>query len=324
MKKVTILALKGSLASSIMGPMDIFSQAGVAWNFIFGWKLTPYFDVEIVSPDGKPVTCFNYAKIIPHRSMRDVKKTDLIIIPAIVDSEKAISLNRATVDWLKIQHRRGATIGSICMGSFLLAETGLLDGKIATTHWAFAQAFRNRYPQVLLRPEKLVTDEGSLLCSGAGSSYLDLCIYLVKKYCGEKVALECAKLNIYDIGRDSQSPYTVYQFKKNHADEQIIDLQKWIEKNYSKEIDMEQLAREYGMSRRTFERRFKNATGETPLTYLQKVRVEAAKAILETSLQTFDEITYKVGYEDSSFFRKIFIKHTGSRPKEYQKRFQSV
>ncbi len=323
MKKVTILALDNAMSSSVMGTMDIFSQAGFTWNFIMGLPPKPYFEVEIVTQEGKPVTSFNNAEIHPHRAAESVNSTDLIIISSVSDFEP-LAANKEAINWLKHHYSQGTTIGSICVGSFLLAETGLLDGKTATTHWGFVQEFQRRYPHIELRPRQLITDEGNLLCSGSCNSYIDLSVHLIERYCGSKVAVECSKTMIHDYARSSQAPYIVLQYKKDHGDSQILSVQKLIEEKYSDNFDPDIIAREHGMSRRTFERRFKKATEDTPVTYLQRVRVEAAKQLLETGHQTFDEIAYRVGYEDSNFFRKVFIKHTGLRPKEYKMKFQRV
>ena len=321
MKKVTILALDNAMSSSVMGTMDIFCQAGYTWPVIMEFEPEPYFDVEIVTQDGKPVKSFNSATIHPHRAVDEVKSTDLIIISSFYDFETLTS-NRGTIRWLKDQYRHGVTIGSICLGSFLLAETGLLDGKAATTHWGYTHEFKKRYPQVILNSGQLITDEGNLLCSGACNSYIDLSVYLIERYCGRKVAVECSKTMIHDYARSSQSPYIVYQKKKDHNDPQILAIQKLIEKKYADRFEPETIARAYGMSRRTFERKFRKATGDTPLVYLQRIRVEAAKQLLETGSQTFDEISYHVGYQDNCFFRKIFKRHTGLRPNEYKTKFQ--
>ncbi len=322
MKKISILALDNSIASSVMGTMDIFCQAGLTWNYIVGKDPASYFEVEIVTQDGKPVTGLNRAKVYPHRSASEVKSTDVIIISSFSDFE-TLTTNRGSIDWLKKHYDRGTTIASVCVGSFLLAETGLLDGKLATTHWGFAGEFKQRYPQIKLRPKRVITDEGNLLCSGACSSYIDLSMYLIERYCGRDVAMQCSKTMLHDFGRSSQAPYAIYQFQKDHGDSQIIDAQKWIEKNYAENCNINSIAKESGMSLRAFERRFKTATGDTPIVYLQRIRVETAKSFLETNNQTFNEITYKVGYEDSSFFRKIFKKHTGLLPKEYRRKFQA-
>lgn len=322
MKKVTILATHNTVATTVLGPMDVFFLAGQLWNMISGVPLTPFFDVEIVSETGEPVKCLNNLPIIPHRAISEVEKTDLIIISSIGDIEKTLQHNQAAIKWLKQQHRRGASIASVCTGAFLLAETGLLKGKTATTHWGFMDLFRKRYPQIQLKPERLITDEGTLYCAGALAAGIDLSIYLVEKYCGHDVAIQCSKALLHDMGRQSQAPYRILNFQKRHADDAIRAVQLWLENHYSQPVDMNDVARTHGMSRRTFERRFKNATGDTPLFYLQKIRVEAAKKIIETQSLSFDQISYQAGYENSSHFREIFKKHTGLLPTQYERYFR--
>ncbi len=310
------------MAGSVTGTMDIFSQAGLGWNYIFGLNPEPYFDVKIVSMDGKQVTCFNGLKVMPHLCAHDIKATDLIIVSSFMDIAQILASSKEPAAWLKKHHRNGATIASICVGSFLLAETGLLNGKRATTHWGYVREFQKRFPRVRLEPNQIITDEGNLLCSGAWNSYQDLSLYLVERYCGRKTALECAKTIIHDLDRHSQAPYSVYRFDHEHHDAQILDAQKWIERNYSQAIDLNHLATSCAMSRRTFERRFKAVAGITPLLYVQNIRIEAAKSLLENTSHTFDEISFQVGYDNTRFFRKLFTRHTGLRPREYQKKFR--
>jgi len=321
MIKVHILALDNAMSSSVMGTMDIFSQAGFTWNYIMGCDTNPFFEVEIVTQQGKPITGFNNIAIHPHRAAEDIEKTDVIIISSVADFEP-LSSNTQAIDWLKQHHSQGATIGSLCLGSFLLAETGLLNGKTATTHWGFAHEFQKRYPEINLRPRQLITDEGSVLCSGSCNAYIDLSVYLIQRYCGSSVAMQCSKTMIHDYARTSQAPYSVFQHNKTHSDTQVLATQKIIETQYSHSFNFNTIARNHGMSRRTFERRFKKATDSSPLQYLQCVRVEAAKQMLEAGGQNFDEISYRVGYEDSNFFRKVFVQQTGLRPKEYKMKFQ--
>lgn len=321
MKKVTILALDNSLSSSITGTMDIFSQTGLTWNTINGTKPRPLFEVEVVSREGRPVNCLNHLRIQPHGPAEDVKKTDVIIISSIFDFS-TLESDKALLPWLKRHHKNGTTIASICTGSFFLAGTGLLDGKTATTHWGFANAFKSMYPGIHLLARKLITDEGSLLCSGACNSYIDLSVYLIERYCGNRMAVECSKAMIHDFGRDSQAPYAVFHRSRDHRDNDISAVQEFMEKNLEKPYQPDKLAKDFGMSRRTFERRFKNATGHTPLYYLQQIRVEKVKLQLEIGTRAFDEIAYETGYEDSSFLRKIFKKHTGLLPSQYRRRFQ--
>ena len=324
MKKITILAMYQTMASTVIGPMDVFYQAGVIWNYFSGQKVTPYFEVKLVTTIGKPFKCLSGVRMVPDGSIHDVQDTDLIVVSSILDIDKTLSVQGEAIEWLSDRYSRGSHIATICSGAFVLAETGLLDGKTATTHWAFADQFQKRYPRIELKPERLITDEGDLFCSGGYNAGIDLSLYLVEKYCGHEVALQSSKSVISDIGRTSQAPYAIFQFQKDHHDNQILAVQEWIENNFDQNFNYDKLARDHGMSRRTFERRFKNATGDTPLTYQQRIRVEAAKQLLEDGNPSFDEITYQVGYEDSSSFRKVFIKQTGLRPTEYRKKFQRV
>lgn len=324
MKRITILAVHNTIATTVLGPMDVFFQAGLLWNHIHGLPLTPYFEVEIVSVDGRPVKCLNNLRLSPHRSMTDVTRSDLIIVPSITDIERSIACCGPVIDWLQARHEKGAAIASVCTGAFLLAETGLLDSRTATTHWGFVDRFRDRYPRVNLKPQRLITDEQTLFCAGALAAGIDLSIYLVEKYCGHEVAVQCAKALLHDMGRTSQAPYSVFRFQKNHTDEAIKASQQWIEENFSREVDLSRLATRHGMSRRTFERRFKHATGDTPLFYLQRTRVEAAKRLLENGHDSFDAISHQLGYENSGHFREVFRKHTGLLPTVYQKHFLSA
>lgn len=321
MKRVTILALNNPMASSVLGTMDIFCQVGLTWNHIFGLKPEPFFEVEIVTRDGNPVSCLNNATIHPNRAISDVESTDVVIVSSFYDME-TLSSNEESIRWLRERHERGATLASVCLGTFFLAETGLLDGKTATTHWGFADVFREMHPQIRLRPDQLIVDEGTVLSSGGCNSYIDLSAYLIERYCGREMAVKCSKTMIHDFGRSSQAPYTVFQALKGHNDDKVLSIQQMLEDNHPDSFDLDALARAHGMSRRTLERRFKTATGDTPLLYLQRVRVEAARQMLEGSGRTFDEIAYNVGYEDSGFFRKLFVKHTGLRPGEYKTKFR--
>lgn len=322
MKKVALLGLHNTIATTLLGPMDVFFQAGQLWNYIHGIPVTPFFDVILVSIDGRPVKCLNGIRLQPHGAIEQVTETDLIIIPSVTDIPRTLQCGRAALDWLRRQHGRGAHIASVCTGAFFLAETGLLDGKTATTHWGFVDQFRQMYPRVRLKPERLITDEGSLYCAGALAAGIDLAIYLVEKYCGHATAVQCSKALIHDMGRNSQSPYSVFRFQKNHTDDAIKRSQHWIEENYTREVDFDDVAKQHGMSRRTFERRFKRATGDTPLAYLQRTRVEAAKRLLENQHGTFEAISYRVGYENSSHFREVFKKHAGLLPSAYQHHFR--
>jgi len=321
MQKVTILGLYNSMATTIFGPMDILNQAGRLWNRVDKSPPTPYFDVSIASADGKPIRCANNVLIQPHCSIETIHQTDLIVIASATYIDRILQKNPELVPWIRSQYNLGAHVASICTGAFLLAETGLLDGKAATLHWGFTQMFRQKYPRVTLKPDKMFIDQGRLYCSAGVNAGMDLALYLVEKFCGRQAAVASAKTMVLDLGRVIQTPYGRFLFSKEHGDPSIINAQKLLEKHHTQTIDYERLAKKFRMSRRSLERRFKQATGVTPLRYLQQLRVETAKRLLEEGTQTFNEITYQVGYEDISFFRKIFVRLTGLRPREYQQRF---
>ena len=321
-KNVVILAFDYVVASTVTAPLDVFYQAGVLWNFLCESDVTPFFRVSVASTDGQPVKCMGGISIAPHLSMHEVVSPDLIVVSGGANIEKTLARHPEAVDWLRARHDGGCYLASICSGAFLLAETGLLDGKTATTHWGFARLFNQRYPNVHLKPKRLITDEGDLFCSGGVYSGVDLSIYLVEKFCGHETAVKCAKSIVYDYIRDSQAPFAAHLFPKNHRDEKVLAVQEYIENRYnSDKFDYHRIAADFGFSRRTLIRRFKAATGETPLHYLQRFRVEIAKTLLEQRHHSFDEVAYQVGYEDSSFFRKVFVQHTGLRPREYRSKF---
>jgi transcriptional regulator GlxA family with amidase domain len=321
MKKVTILGCYNSMATTIFGPMDILNQAGRLWNRVSHSPQTPFFDVTIASSDGQPIRCTNNILIQPHCSVETIHKTDLVVIASATYIEQILQTGPHLVPWIRRQYNQGAHVASICTGVFLLAETGLLDGKSATLHWGFAEMFHRRYPQVNLRQDKMFIDQGRLYCSAGVNAGMDLSLYLVEKFCGRQTAVQCAKTMILDLGRKIQTPYACFLFSKDHGDPVVIKAQEWIEKHHTQSIDYDRLAGKYRMSRRSLERRFKQAVGVTPLGYLQQLRVETAKHLLEEGIRTFNEITYLVGYEDVSFFRKVFVRLTGLRPREYQQRF---
>ncbi len=320
MKKVTILAFHNSMATTIFGPMDILIQAGRLWNRINGLRPTPFFEVTIASADGLAIKCQNNILVQPHCAIDAIRATDLIVIASATDIKGILKNSAHVVPWIQRHYRRGSHVASICTGVFVLAETGLLDGKCATLHWGFTEMFRRRYPHIELKPDRMIIDQGDLYCSAGTNAGLDLSLYLVEKYCGRPAAVQCAKTMVCDLGRRLQTPYADFLFSKDHGDQGILEVQQWIEQNHTQPMDYDQMARQHGMSRRSLERRFKRTTGFTPLGYQQQLRVETAKRLMEDGSRSWEEIAYAVGYEDFSFLRKLFIRLTGVRPKEYQRR----
>ncbi len=257
--------------------------------------------------------------------MHDIKDADLIIIPSqgfFFEPQGEAHVER--VKWLKEWHQKGADLASICTGAFTLASTGLLDGKSATTHWGMAKQFRKAFPSVDLRIDLMVTDEGRLFCGGGITADLNLSLYLIKKYCGREIALQSARCMLVDLDRISQAPFAVFDPEKNHSDGEILKSQEWMEENYSDSVNLKVLAEKTGMSLRQFNRRFKSATGETGLKYLQLVRVEAAKRDLTDTDRSFEEISLSVGYENVSFFRRIFKGNTNLTPAVYRRKFSQA
>lgn len=321
MKRVTILGLNDTSASIVTGPLDIFIYAGTLWNGIFGEPMTLLFEVEVVSLDGGPIKCIGGLEINAHRGIESVEQTDLLIIPSVMNITQTLAREGDVVPWIKKMYERGAHVAAICTGSFVLAETGLLDGKVATTHWGMTEQFRERYPKVTLKPELLITDYGDLFTAGGSNACFDIGLYLVRKYCGLDVARKLAKTFLHDLDRVSQAPWIAFQCQRGHTDKEIRRAQERLESHYAEAYNFDDFARELGMSRRTFERRFKAATGDSPLQYLQRMRVEAAKRMLETENLNFDEIAYAVGYEDRSFFSKVFSQIAGLTPKAYRQKW---
>ncbi len=320
MKRVLILVFENTVATTFTGPLDVFHQAGRLYDRLMRGTEDPFFEVKLVSIDGKPFETLTGMQVIPHLSIAEATQVDLILISAMgsLNSERY----PGAVEWLRDHWHRGAHLASVCTGAFLLAATGLLNGRTATTHWAFTDLFQERFPLVDLRPERIITDEGQIYCSAGFTAGIDLSLYLVEKYCGLEVARNSAKAILFDLNRNSQLPYSVFRFQKNHNDSSVLEAQTWIENHYSDKVLYQDLAKQFGLSQRSLERRFKAATGVTPLHYLHQVRVEASKRLLEESDKSFDEITWKVGYGDGGFFRKVFVKETGLRPMAYRQRFR--
>jgi len=325
MKKVAILAAENCVLSTIASPMDMLLQAGRLWNIAMGEKPDPLFEVKIVTTDGQPITALNNIPVIPACAMGDITEVDLIIVPSQgFFFEVESDAHKQRVAWLTEWYANGADLASICAGAFTLASTGLLDGRMATTHWALANQFRKLFPAVDLRADLMVTEEDRLFCGGGITADMDLSLYLIEKYYGRERALQGAKCMLVDLDRKSQAPFAVFIPNKEHTDEQILYAQKWIEENYKNSFTIESLATKVGMSRRQFNRRFKSASGETALKFLQHVRVDASKVLLVTTREPFDEIAPMVGYENVSFFRKVFKKSVGLTPLEFRRKFGPI
>ena len=319
---VTVLLLDQTFSSTAVGPMEVFRHAGSLWNKLTGKAEKPRFQVRTASADGRPVLCDGPIHIQPMTAIHDIRRTDLIFIPTTgLSLDDVVERNAAVVPWLKRWHKRGTAIASVCSGVGLVAATGLLDGKRATTHWALADRFREKYPRVKWMPELMVTEDRDLYCGGGVHAALDLTLYLVEKFCGHDIAMESAKALLIEMPRAWQAGFAVVPLKTEHNDEAISTAQDWLHQNFHRPFPLEAPAHRAGMSLRNFVRRFKQATGDSPLAYLQKLRIAAAKRLLESNHRTMQEISDAVGYQDVAFFRSLFQRHTGVSPSVYREKF---
>lgn len=322
MTDVTVLFLDEMFPSTAIGPMEVFRHAGALWNVLTGTQPSPHFRVTTASVDGRAVRCDGPIQVRPAAALKDIRKTELILIPSTgISLDDVVERNAPVVPWLRRWHKRGAAIASVCSGVGLVAATGLLDGKRATTHWGLAERFREKYPAVRWMPELMITEDHGLYCGGGVNASLDLALHLVERFCGHDVAMQSAKALLIETPRAWQAGFAVVPLKTEHSDETISSAQEWLHQNFHRNFPLEATAKRVGMSLRNFVRRFKQATGDSPLSYLQKLRIAAAKRLLESDHRTMQEISDAVGYQDVAFFRQLFERHTGASPSAYRQRF---
>jgi len=326
--RTAVLALESFASFPVVGPTFLFNLSGGIQRAAIGADPRgAIFQADLVSLTNKPIRFPDGVTVHPTISIKDPSRPDLIFIPAIGndffedDFTRCIEPHRAFLPWIKACAAEGTRVVSECTGAFLLAATGLLDGRSATTHWFFADEFRKMYPRVNLQLDRLIVDEGSVITSGAGASFTDLVIYLIELYSGHAAAVLTSKLLALDLGRRSQLPYTIFSTLKTHNDRHILQIQNVLESESQSRWTPESLAKRAGMSLRTFDRRFRKATGEAPSTYIQKLRVEKAKRLLECCNDTVDEIAHKVGYEDARSFRQLFGHFTSLSPRTYRVKY---
>ncbi|OOG71128.1 GlxA family transcriptional regulator [Algoriphagus sp. A40] len=320
MKHLTILVPEGeNNLSSIVGAYKIFTRANSFWK---GRGHEEIFKIQLAGTSREVEFHDGLFSAKPHTEISAISETDLIIIPSLNHNfQKAVDANREMIEWIEWQHSKGAEVASICTGAFLLASSGLLDGKSCSTHFAFADTFRAMFPQVKLQTDLLITDENGIYTNGGAYSFLNLILYLIEKYYDRKTAIFCSKVFQIEIDRHSQSTFIIFNGQKTHGDEVVIQAQNFMESNLEEKISMADLSSRFAVGRRNFDRRFVKATGNTPVEYMQRVRTEAAKKAFETSRKTVREVMYEVGYSDEKAFREVFRRITGMSPLEYRSRF---
>ncbi len=320
-KHVVIVAFEGSVEMSIAIGRDMFHAANVTLhNRQTNYGTAPAKSVLVATRHGQPVRTFSGSVCVPDASIAEIDKPDLIIISGIwSDIDTFLAHHGDVMGWLQRQHSAGVPIGSLHSGAFLLAEAGLLDDKLATIYWQLENEFRQRYPRVILQPERHITSADNIYCSAGVGSGLEMSVYLMERIYGIETAQRVSESFLMDVPRETPEFQLAFDKQKQHADRQVLAAQQWLESNFSSDFLMEELADKVGLGLRSFTRRFKQATGDTPLNYLQRVRIETAKELLRNSSLSIEQIGYRVGYEDASYFSRLFKREVGTTPGDFKK-----
>jgi transcriptional regulator GlxA family with amidase domain len=319
---VVVLALDGCMASCVAGVLDILRLANGLSTTAGGG---PIFAVRVATPSGDEVIGFGGAPIRADVSLAELGRPDVVVVPPILSGlDESLARHRDLIEWLAARAASGAVMASVCTGAFFLAEAGLLDGRRATTYPGRAVSFRRRYPKIRLETDQRLVDEGAVVSAGATTSYLDLALHLVERYAGHEIAVLAAKVLAVDKNRLSQRPYFLHADQRDHGDADVLRVQDWLEQHHRKHIDAPQLSAVAGMSPRTLNRRFRAAVGESPVAYLHRIRIEAAKRLLEETRSNIDEITRAVGYGDARSFSRLFKRQTSFSPGDYRQRFGTI
>lgn len=323
MKHISVIVPVGnSIVDTVIAPFNLFNMANSYAGQLGASNVKP-FNIDLVGLTKEPVLYQGLFSIHPTTTIREISKTDLIIVSPISGNlDEAVQENIEFVHWIKQQRiENGADLASLCKGAFLLAETGLVNGKSCATHWTVHNEFKRKYPKVNLIPESIICEDNGVYSSGGAYSILNFTLYLIERYFGRETAIWCSKVAEIEIDRKSQSEFIIFNGQKSHSDLAIHEAQEYIENNYQEKLSVEQLSASVHLNARSFLRRFKKATYNTPLEYIQRVKIEAAKKQLESTTKSIGEVMYFVGYNDEKAFRTTFRKHSGLSPKEYQKKY---
>lgn len=321
MKQVSLVIYNDAFLTAVATTLDLLTTANQLMKKAGN---QPVFEIHLVSENPERIRLELPAQFVSECSFTTVQSTDIIIVPAFKgnrDPLMVLKKNAPLINWLKNMHRSGSEIVSLCYACYFLAEAGLLDGKSCTSHWMAINGLKSRYPKLNILPDAVVTDEDGVCTGGGGFSSLNVLSYLIEKHCGREITIQISKLFSIDIDRHSQAHFSVFQGQHQHGDEAILSAQNYMEKNFEESITIDQVAQTTPMSKRSFIRRFKKATHYTPLEYLQRVKIEAAKRSFEEKCQDINQVMYAVGYTDAKNFRLLFKRFTGLSPLEYRSRY---
>jgi transcriptional regulator GlxA family with amidase domain len=284
----------------------------------------PFYNVEMVGLERVISLGDGLYSIHSDKTIDEVPQTDVIVVPLLCGNfNEAIGKNSRFAKWLVRQYEQNAEIVCLCVGSFFLASTGLLDGKRCAVHWAAQHEFKSLFPFIRVVDDHIITDENGIYTCGGGYSYLNLLLYVLEKHLGRDIAILASKMFEIDIDRKSQHPFTMFIGQKTHGDDGVLRAQTLIENNPATSFSVDEVCEQVGIGRRTFERRFKKNTGNSLIEYTQRVKVEFAKKLLESSEKTINEVTYAAGYNDVDAFRKVFKRFTDLSPLDYRKKYAS-
>jgi|Tabmets5t2r1_1033131.scaffolds.fasta_scaffold01706_4 transcriptional regulator GlxA family with amidase domain len=322
MTTVAITAPTGCASINTAGLMDALRKTDRAWRMTRDPDAEEIFEVRLVGLDDQPIACRDGVMLHPHVAATQLDPPDLVVVPGLDDDlVPSFTRNRSWVPWIAKWHTAGARIATSCTGAFLAADAGVLDGKQATTHWIAADAFRRHFPRVRLTPERMIVDDGDVISSGGATTFLTLVIYLTERYGSHERAVLAAKVMLVDGERRSQLPYVAFGPSRDHADQLIHKVQSFMDEHLAADVSVEALAAYASVSTRTLNRRFKTATGQTPRSYLQRIRIQAAKRLLETTTDPIDHLRARVGYSDPTAFRRAFTQATGLGPRPYRQKY---
>ena len=320
MVNVSILVLRNAVLASIADSNHVFAMVN---EFLKKSGRQPMFNVQLVGLSKEVKLNNGLFSIQPDIVMEDVENVDLIIIPSMTgDMMSSTYLNKDYAPWIAQKYKNGAEVASLCVGAFLLAYSGILKGRECTTHWMYANEFRHFYPSVTVVEERVITAQNGLYSSGGNNAYWNLLLFLVEKYTDRQIAIHTAKYFVIDIDRHRQSPFVVFNGLKDHDDDIIKNAQEYIEQHYHDKLTVDQIADQFNVTRRTFERRFKKATYITVAEYIQRVKIEAAKKQLEIGRKSITEVMVAVGYSDTQTFRDVFKRITDMTPVEYRNKYR--
>ncbi len=327
---VIIIAVPETAGSALYGMLDVLLAAGNIWQTLARTgPVEKLFRVRILSPTGEPFVCGNGIPISPALSVKEDPEPQIVILPEIWlgPDEHMKGRYPELMDWIRRQHEKGASIYSACSGAVMLAETGLLDDCEATSHWGYQDLFRKYYPKVRFRPEPnlvFADPTGQIVSAGGTTSWHDLAIHIISRHCSPGEALRIAKVYLLKWHGEGQLPYETLVRNNPHADSVVRTCEKWLEGHYHEQGTIPRVVELSNVPERTLKRRFKIATGSSLIQYLQNLRVEEAKRLLEAGEMPVDEISFEVGYEDPSFFRRLFKRRAGLTPSQYRRMFKPV